>query len=57
METSEKEQPSFGDKAICKSCGNPIIYIGPYWKHNTGDWQPRHIAEPKDDNEPEKVVA
>lgn len=41
-----------GTKAICKSCGHPLIWTGEHWKHDTGDWQPRHIGIPKDDNEP-----
>jgi len=35
-----------GQRATCRSCGEPIEYIGPYWRH-VGS-RPRHVAEPAD---------
>ena len=29
----------------CGMCGQPIVYVGPYWQH-TGEAQPRHPAIP-----------
>lgn len=39
------DNPALGDRAVCRSCGAPIEYIGPAWRH-VGAVQPRHIAEP-----------
>lgn len=33
-----------GDKSVCKSCGRPIEYVGPYWRHVGKEY--RHVAEP-----------
>ena len=45
--TTEIPETKIGTNAICKSCGNEIEYVNPYWRH-TGDWTPRHIAIPED---------
>jgi hypothetical protein len=34
-----------GDKDTCKTCGEGIEYVGPYWRHTTST--PRHIAIPR----------
>jgi hypothetical protein len=39
--------PKLGARAVCKMCGEPIEYIGPYWQH-IGEMQPRHPALPKE---------
>lgn len=33
-----------GDTSLCRSCGKPIEYIGPYWRHTTTS--PRHDGIP-----------
>jgi hypothetical protein len=33
-----------GTKDVCKPCGEPIEYIGPYWRHI--DSSPRRPAMP-----------
>jgi hypothetical protein len=50
-------ETKIGTKAICKMCGEAIIYAGPYWKHDTGDRQPRHPAIPKEPDESEPIKA
>lgn len=54
MDTKELKKPYI--KSTCKVCGKPIIYVGPYWKHQTKK-RPDHPATPEDDYEPEKVAA
>lgn len=44
MRDESERLPKMGDKSLCKSCGKPIEYIGPYWRHTT--CSPRHIAIP-----------
>lgn len=44
-----------GMKAICKSCGKGITYVGPYWDH-IGEPKPRHPAWPRDEEEPIKPM-
>lgn len=39
-------EPKLGDRDTCTACGEPIEYIGPYWRH-LGERQPRHIAQPR----------
>lgn len=33
-----------GTLAVCKMCGKPIEYVGPYWRHI--GYSPRHPAIP-----------
>jgi hypothetical protein len=37
--------PKVGDQSACASCGNDIVFIGPYWDH-VGELKPRHPAWP-----------
>lgn len=37
-----------GTRASCRACDKLIEYVGPYWRHIGA--QPRHIAEPKEEN-------
>lgn len=39
--------PKPGASALCRMCGEEIIYIGPAWSH-LGAAQPRHPALPQD---------
>jgi hypothetical protein len=43
----KKKKFKMGQKAVCKSCGKEIEYVGPYWRHTT--YSPRHIAIPKEE--------
>lgn len=42
----EAKQPKTGDKSICQSCNNEIVFTGDYWEHQTGEVQPRHMGTP-----------
>jgi hypothetical protein len=39
-----KQQPKMGDPGVCAACGQPIQYVGPYWRHTLTS--PRHPARP-----------
>ena len=37
--------PIHGQRDTCEMCGEPIVFIGPYWDH-IGENKPRHPATP-----------
>lgn len=43
-----KIEPPIGTRSTCTMCGEPIEYVGPYWRH-LGENQPRHPATPKEE--------
>jgi len=47
-----QDTPELGARSRCRACGNNIVYVGPYWRHE--GLQPRHIAVP--DDFPEEVT-
>lgn len=53
QEVSQKQptvtkEPKVGTRATCEACNLPIVYVGPYWDHATGEAKPRHPAWPKE---------
>ena len=44
------DNPTHGTPAICASCGNDIVFVGPYWDH-VGERKPRHPATPQKPNQ------
>lgn len=38
-------KPITGTRAQCKRCGNPILFVGPYWEHEGKHLH--HVAEPR----------
>lgn len=40
-------EPLVGEQAVCRMCGEHIVYVDPYWQH-LGEKQSRHPALPKE---------
>jgi hypothetical protein len=39
------DTPEVGARAVCRSCGEAIVWKGEHWDHE-GETRPRHIAQP-----------
>ena len=48
--------PTIGARAICRACGEGIVFVSPYWDHE-GERKPRHPAQPRDEAPPDLFAA
>ena len=49
-------EPAIGTRAICKACGERIVFVSPKWDH-VGEMKPRHLAQPQAEAPPDLLAA